>query len=79
MLGDKPLVRPLIDNPRMAAKVNRMLSRSLAASVECDVEKAKRVSHEGDEEDALHDQVVRELNSFMIEDPLTIQRALYLT
>ncbi len=29
--------------------------------------------------DALHDQVVSELISFMIEDPRTIQRALYLT
>ena len=27
----------------------------------------------------MHDQVVRELISFMIEDPRTIQRALYLT
>ncbi len=75
MLGEEPLVKPLIDIPRMAAKANDMLSRSLAR----DVEKAKAVSHEDDEVDALHDQVVRELISFMIEDPRTIQRALYLT
>ena len=79
MLGEEPLVKPLIDIPRMAAKANNMLSRSLEALVARDVEKAKAVSHEDDEVDALHDQVVRELISFMIEDPRTIQRALYLT
>ena len=79
MLGEEPLVKPLVDIPRMAAKANDMLSRSLEALVARDVEKAKAVSHEDDEIDALHDQVVRELISFMIEDPRTIQRALYLT
>ena len=79
MLGEEPLVKPLIDIPRMAAKANDMLSRSLEALVARDVEKAKAVSHEDDEVDALHDQVVSELISFMIEDPRTIQRALYLT
>ena len=79
MLGEEPLVKPLIDIPRMAAKANDMLSRSLEALVARDIEKAKAVSHEDDEVDALHDQVVRELISFMIEDPRTIQRALYLT
>ena len=79
MLGEEPLVKPLIDIPRMAAKANDMLSRSLEALVARDIVKAKAVSHEDDEVDALHDQVVRELISFMIEDPRTIQRALYLT
>ena len=79
MLGEEPLVKPLVDIPRMAAKANDMLSRSLEALVARDIEKAKAVSHEDDEVDALHDQVVRELISFMIEDPRTIQRALYLT
>ena len=79
MLGEEPLVKPLIDIPRMAAKANDMLSRSLEALVARDVEKAKAVSHEDDEVDALHDQVVSELIRFMIEDPRTIQRALYLT
>ena len=79
MLGEEPLVKPLIDIPRMAKIAISMLNRSLEALVDRDVEKAKRVSHEDDEVDALHDQVVRELISFMVEDPRTIQRALYLT
>ena len=79
MLGDEPLVRPLIDIRRMAATANRMLSPSREASVERDVEKAKRVSLEDDAVDALRDQVVRDLNSFVIEEPCTMLRALYLT
>ena len=79
MLGAEPLVKPLIDIPRMADLSRNMLQRSLEALVARDVEKAKRVTLEDDAVDALHDQVVRELISFMIEDPRTIQRALYLT
>ena len=79
MLGAEPLVKPLIDIPRMADLSRNMLQRSLEALVARDVEKAKRVALEDDAVDALHDQVVRELISFMIEDPRTIQRALYLT
>ena len=79
MLGDGLLVKPLIDIPRMAATANDMLNRSLAALVERDAEKAKRVSHEDDAVDALRDQVVRDLNSFVIEEPCTMLRAFYLT
>ncbi len=78
MPGDEPLVRPLIDIPRMAATANGMLSRSREASVERDVVKAKRVSHEDDAVDAMRDQVAREFISFMIEEPCTMLRALYL-
>ena len=79
MLGDEPLVKPLIDIPLMAATANGMLSRSREASVERDEEKAKRVSHEADAVDALHDQVAREFISFMIEEPCTMLRALNLS
>lgn len=79
MLGDEPLLKPLVDIPHMAALANTMLSRSLEAFVERDAEKAKRISHEDDEVDAVHDRVVRELIGYMIDDPNTIQRALYLT
>ncbi|MCY4437089.1 MAG: phosphate uptake regulator PhoU [Chloroflexi bacterium] len=79
MLDDESLVRPLIDIPRMAATANGLLSRSREASVERDVEKAKRVSHEDDAVDALRDQMAREFISFLIEDSCTMQRGLYLS
>ena len=78
MHGDKPLVKPLVDIPRMAEKASDMLTRSLEAFVNRDAEAAKAICDEDDEVDKLYDQVYRELLTFMIEDPKTITRATYL-
>lgn len=78
MIGNKPPVKPLVDIPRMAQKGIEMLRGSLEAFSERDVEKAKRISGEDDEVDALHDQVFRELLLIMIEQPKTITRATWL-
>ncbi len=75
MIGDEPPLKPLIDIPLMAEKVNSMLQRSLEAFVNRDAEAAKQISAEDDEIDNLYDQVFRELLSFMMEDPRTITRA----
>jgi phosphate transport system protein len=75
MIGDEPPLKPLIDIPRMADKVNDMLRRSLDAFVARDADAARRITTEDDEVDQLYDQVFRELLSFMIEDPRTITRA----
>jgi phosphate transport system protein len=79
LLGDQPPLKRLIDIPRMADKARDMLRRSLDAFIARDSEMAKRIADEDDEVDALHDQVYRELLTFMIEDPQTITRATYLT
>jgi phosphate transport system protein len=78
MMSNEPLLKPLIDIPRMAQKTNDMLRRSLAAFVERDVEAAKQISSEDDEVDNLYDQVYRELLLFMLQDPKTITRATWL-
>jgi len=75
MIGDEPPLKPLIDVPRMAQKSIEMLRHSMEAFLERDVEKAEAVCAADDEVDQLHDQVYRELVSFMIEDPKTITRA----
>jgi len=75
MIGDEPLLKPLIDIPRMAEKANDMLHRSLDALINHDADAAKRVVGEDDEVDNLYDQVFRELLTFMAEDPKTITRA----
>jgi phosphate transport system protein len=75
MIGDEPLLKPLIDIPRMAEKVNDMLHRSLDALINHDAETAKQIVSEDDEVDNLYDQVFRELLTFMAEDPKTITRA----
>ena len=76
--GDQPLLKPLIDVPRMADKGRDMLRRSLDALVERDAEAAKAIAAEDDEVDALYDQVYRELLTFMLQDPRTIDRATWL-
>ena len=78
MLGDEPLVKPLIDIPRMAEKTIDMIKRSLEAFVRRNAKAARTICGEDDEVDKLYDQVYRELLTFMIEDPKTITKATYL-
>ncbi|MBM3933432.1 MAG: phosphate signaling complex protein PhoU [SAR202 cluster bacterium] len=78
LMGDQAPLKPLIDIPRMADKATKMLRRALDALVNRDVVAAKVVCNDDDEVDALYDQVYRELLTFMIQDPKTIQRATYL-
>ncbi len=75
MIGDEPPLKPLIDIPRMAEKVNDMLHRSLDALIRRDADAARQIATEDDEIDNLYDQVFRELLTFMAEDPKTITRA----
>ena len=78
LMGDQPLLKPLIDVPRMAEKAASMLRRSLDALVNRDTLTALQVCNDDDDVDALYDQIYRELLLFMIQDPTTIQRATYL-
>ena len=78
LMGDEPLLKPLIDVPRMAEKATSMLRRSLDAMVNRDTLTALQVCNDDDDVDALYDQIYRELLLFMIQDPSTIQRATYL-
>jgi phosphate transport system protein len=77
-MGDTPLLKPLIDVPRMAQKGADMLHRALSAFVSEDVEAAKALPVEDDEVDALYNQIYRELMTFIIQDPTTIERANWL-
>ena len=77
-MGDEPLLKPLIDVPRMAQKDVDMLHRALTAFVEEDIEAAQAIPIEDDEVDALYNQVYRELMTFVISDPKTMERANWL-
>ncbi|MBM4065080.1 MAG: phosphate signaling complex protein PhoU [Planctomycetes bacterium] len=79
LIGDEPLVKPLIDIPRMADIGLSMLDKCLKAFVNRDVEAARRICNEDDTVDALHDQVYRELLILMIQNPKIIHQATYLT
>lgn len=77
-MGDTPLLKPLIDVPRMAQKGADMLHRALTAFVNEDIETAKAIPIEDDEVDALFNQVYRELMTIVIGDPTSIERANWL-
>ena len=75
MIGDEPPLKPLIDIPRMAELTTEMIDKSLKSFVTRDVELAKHVVSMDDSIDGLYDQVFRELLTFMMVDPKTINRA----
>ena len=78
LLGSEPLVKPLIDIPRMADLSIDMLHRSLGAFVARDVDAARKIPLEDDQIDGLYNQVYRELVTYMIADTSTIDRANFL-
>jgi phosphate transport system protein len=77
-IGDEPFIKPLIDIPRMAAKARDMIHKSLSAFIERDADMALGIVPQDDELDDLYNQVYRELLTFMMADPRTIDQASYL-
>jgi phosphate transport system protein len=73
-----PLVKPLIDIPRMAEIAEGMLKAALDAFVQGDDNLAYRTILRDDDVDLLKDQVFRELLTFMMADPATIARSMEL-
>ncbi|MCC6703599.1 MAG: phosphate signaling complex protein PhoU [Thermomicrobiales bacterium] len=71
----EPPLKKLVDLPRMAEIGREMLRDSLAAFVQGDVDAANRIITRDDEVDALFEQVSRELLTYMLADPMTIDRA----
>jgi phosphate transport system protein len=77
-MGDQPLLKPLIDIPRMAQKGTDMLHRALTAFVNEDAEAARAIPAEDDEVDMLYNQIYRELITYIMSDPKNIERANWL-
>ena len=69
-------VKKLIDIPRMAAIAQSMLRDALDAYVRRDIALAQHVLNEDDQLDTLKTQVFRELLTFMLQDPTTIEPSL---
>ena len=74
----QPPLKPRIDIPRMAEIAQAMTRDALDSFVRKDADMARRVLKRDDEVDELKDQVFRELLTYMMADPGTIQRALAL-
>ncbi len=77
-LNEDPQLKPYIDIPRMAEIVQSMVRDVLDAFVNRDSKLARSVCERDDLVDGLNNQVVRELLTYMLEDPKTITRAVHL-
>jgi phosphate transport system protein len=69
-------VKKLIDIPRMASIAQAMLRDALDAFVRRDMALARHVLSEDDRLDTLKTQIFRELLTYMLQDPSTIEPAL---
>jgi phosphate transport system protein len=71
-----PPVKPLIDIPRMGELAQKMLRDALDAFVRRDIALAEAVLAADDTLDALKTQIFRELLTYMLQAPATIEPAL---
>lgn len=77
-LGSKPLIKPPVDIPRMAALASDMLHRSLLSFIDRDVETARSIIAEDCHIDDLYHQMYRELMTYVLSDPSSIDYASHL-
>jgi phosphate transport system protein len=78
LLGEEPLLKPLIDLPLMAEKARDMLHQALDAFVRRDVALARVIPSLDDIVDNLYNQINRELLTYVMSDPSNMDRANYL-
>ncbi|HEY69987.1 MAG TPA: phosphate signaling complex protein PhoU [Anaerolineae bacterium] len=78
LMGDEPLLKPLIDIPKMTRLARDMLRTCLKAFIDGDVESARGVAAQDDEMDRLYRAVFDELVEIMAHKPASVSRATYL-
>ena len=78
LIGKEPLIKPLVDIPRMMEITLSMLRRSVSAFINHDVELARSIPEEDFMVDDLYNQVYRELITIMFTKPTTIDQANHL-
>jgi phosphate transport system protein len=78
LIGERPLLKPLVDIPLMAEKARDMLHDSLEAFVRRDVEQARAIPLRDGEVDDLYNQVYRELMVYVIADQSAIEQSNFL-
>lgn len=76
--ANEPLLKPLVDLPRMGDLAREMLSDSITAFINEDEDSARAIVDRDDNIDELYNQVYRELLTYMMADPGTINRATHL-
>ena len=76
--ADQPPLKPLVDIPRMSEIARSMLHDAITAFIDDDQASARAIVARDDEVDALYEQIYRELLTFMLADPTTIDQATHL-
>jgi phosphate transport system protein len=78
-IADKPLLKPLVDIPKLAAVAQNMVKMSIDAFVKGDIVLAKEVLLSDSEADHLRDVIQKELiEDYIVKDGATAPRAVQL-
>lgn len=77
-ISHEPLIKPLIDIPRMGELIREMTDLALKAFMKRDVSLAHKVCAMDDEIDDLDRQIFRELLMLMMQNPRNIEQATHL-
>lgn len=78
-LVDKPLLKPLVDIPKLTALAQNMVKMSIDAFVKADIDLAKKVLLSDSEADQLRNTIQKELvEDYMVKDGSTAPRAVQL-
>jgi phosphate transport system protein len=74
-LSDKPLFKPMVDIPRMADLVKKMIRETLEAFVNRDLDLIQHMIQDDDAVDHLNRSLFDELLSYMEKDPSIVRQA----
>ncbi|GIP15470.1 phosphate transport system regulatory protein PhoU [Paenibacillus montaniterrae] len=74
-LQGEPLIKPIIDIPRMGEIIRNMTYEAIQAYVNENVDLAYKMAKDDDQVDALYGQITRELVLLMMENPRNIAQA----
>lgn len=77
-LSDAPLLKPLVDIPRMGEIVKKMIREALEAFVNRDIELIQRMIEHDDEVDHLNNSLHDELVGYIKKDPNLAEQAISL-
>jgi len=78
-LVDKPLLKPLVDIPKLAKVAQNMVKMAIDSFVNGDIELAKKVLSSDSEADSLRDLIQNELiTDYLVKDGTTAPRAVQL-
>lgn len=78
LIGSKPLLKPLVDLPRMAFIAQGMLHRAMLAFSRRDIQMARTIPQEDDEVDNLYNQIYREIFTYILAEPQALEQGNYL-